>query len=315
MELSVFDMHCDTPDAIYNRQASLAQNDLHLSLQGMKGYRNYIQIMAVFIPARLSDAEGYDFWKSVTSYLDSQIKANEDLIVKATCGHECIDACNKGKCTTLYSIEDARIIENDLARLDEFYRAGVRFMTLTWAGDTVIGGSFNTENGITPFGARALRKMFDIGIIPDISHASEQLADDVSAIALELNKPFVATHSNSYSVWSHRRNLRDRHFEVIKKLGGLVGISFARAHIADTKKQPITVSSLIPHIEHYLSLGGDDTVALGSDFDGTPLPDDLTGCVDLYKLANELARLNYTQQTIDKIFFLNGMRFIEKNII
>lgn len=315
MKLSIFDMHCDTPDAIYHRKASIASNDLHLSLEGMKNYDHYIQVMAVFIPPRLNDTEGFEFWKNATAYLDAQIEENKDIIIKATDGLTCINACNNGLYAAIYSIEDARIVGDDLSRIDKFYSAGVRFITLTWSGNSVIGGSFNTDNGITPFGRQALKKMFEVGIIPDISHSSEQLADDVCEAAIQLNKPFVATHSNSFYIWGHRRNLRDRHFEVIKQLGGLVGISFCRPHIADETKCTITLSALIPHIEHYLSLGGENTVALGSDFDGTDLPDDLSGCADLYSLANELARLNYTQQMIDKIFFLNGRNFIEKNII
>ena len=314
MELSVFDLHCDTADAIYDGNASLLSNSFHISLERMSAFNTYTQVMAVYIPHKLSDEEGYEYWKRVMNYLNTEIRANTGIVESVRNGSELLSCTKRGRIAAIYAIEDSRIIGKNLDRLQEFYDSGVRFMTLTWSGSTIIGGSHNTSDGITEYGRAAVQKMHEIGIVPDISHASEALAEDVCAISAERSKPLVATHSNSYSVWGHTRNLRDRHFNVIKELGGLVGISFCPAHLTDGKHTRVALSDVIPHVEYYLSLGGENTIALGGDFDGTDLPADLDTCSDLYKLANELLKLNYPQSLVDKIFYLNARNFAINNL-
>ena len=71
---------------------------------------------------------------------------------------------------------------------------------------------------------------------------------------------------------------------------------------------------IISHIEHYLSLGGADTVAMGCDLDGTDLPRDFRGIEDVYKIANELQKLNYTNELTEKIFYKNALNFFINNI-
>ena len=98
-------------------------------------------------------------------------------------------------------------------------------------------------------------------MIIDVSHLNDAGFSDVAALS---TKPFVATHSNSRNVYDLPRNLSDEQFSYIVAIQGLVGLSLYKGHIAN---EP-TLNGLFAHVEHYLSLGGEDTVALGADFDG-----------------------------------------------
>ena len=110
-------------------------------------------------------------------------------------------------------------------------------MTLLWGGETCIGGSHDTSTGLTEFGKQVVKRCFELGIVPDISHASINTAKSVADIADELGKPFIATHSNSRVVYDHERNLTPELFSRLVLSGGVVGISFCPKHICDETKE------------------------------------------------------------------------------
>ena len=166
--------------------------------------------------------------------------------------------------------------------------------------------------GLSAFGRLVAQRCFELGIIPDISHASEQTAEDMINIAIETGKPLIASHSNAFSVYSHSRNLRDKHFKAIRDMGGLVGFSLCRSHLADSDS--VGIDDLMKHIEHYLSLGGENTLSLGCDLDGTDLPDGFCDIRDVMKIADCMAQNNYSDELINKVFWKNAKIFIENNI-
>ena len=156
--------------------------------------------------------------------------------------------------------------------------------------------------GISDFGHKVLERCFKLGIIPDISHASERMADDVLAAAG--GRTVVASHSCAYSVNPHTRNLRDLHFIVMAKSGGLVGLCLYHKHVGGTED----IIAVIEHIEHLLRLCSEarDTLCLGGDFDGgTPTPG-LETIAALPKLAQALLERGHSQETVDKIMWKNA---------
>jgi membrane dipeptidase len=223
-------------------------------------------------------------------------------------------AVNAGKHAAILAVEDARLTAGKLERLEEMKALGVRYLTLLWGGDTCIGGSHDTENGLTDYGKALARRSFELGIIPDVSHASEQSVDDLIPIAYEFGKPFIATHSNSHTLYPHTRNLRDRHFAVIKELGGIVGVSLCPSHLTDCSVRPATAEDVFAHVDYYLSLGGEDLVGFGADWDGTDLPQGFGGVQDLTQVAEIMARHNYTDELIHKLYWKNFYDFALRNL-
>jgi membrane dipeptidase len=189
---------------------------------------------------------------------------------------------------------------------------GVRLLTLNWYGETCIGGAHDTNIGLTDFGVSVVRKCFDLGIIPDISHSSFKGAKMTIELAKEFNKPIVASHSDSYNVNPHSRNLLDDNFCDIRDLGGLVGINLCPEHLL--LNQSADISDIMKHIEHYLSLNGENTIAMGTDLDGTNLPNGFNDISDIYKIADEMQKLNYSNDLIEKIMYKNAFEFFKRNI-
>lgn len=307
MELRLFDLHCDTPTELYGHCASLESNKLHVSLESASVFSKYVQIMAIWSNRAMPDSVAYPNFHKVADYLMNEFERLEDQIsfVRTARG---LDTLNKN--TVFLAVEDARILAGNLDRLRVLYARGVRFLTAVWGGESCIGGAHDTNIGLTDFGKTVIRDCFEMGITPDVSHASVETAADIFEIASEYGKPVIATHSDAYAVCPHSRNLRDDQFDAIKKSGGIVGICLCPAHLA-SEPEKASLADVIKHIEHYLSLGGKDTVAMGSDLDGTDLPNGFSSVADLAKVANELARLNYTDTLIDKIFFANAEHFIK----
>lgn len=309
--MRLFDLHCDTATRLLDKGGGLYDNSLHISLKGAEYLESYAQVMAVWTPYKLSDGEGYARFFEVAENLRREVEKNDKISGLASNFSEADTLLAQGKRALILAVEDARILENDISRLDELYRNGVRLITLNWYGNTCIGGAHNTKNGLTDFGREVIKKCFELGIVPDVSHCSFAGAEQTLFLACEQGKPIVATHSDSYSVNPHTRNLLDEHFMQISRIGGLVGINLCPEHLrADTKAN---ICDVMRHIEHYLSLGGQDSLAMGCDLDGTDLPDGFSGIGDIYKIADEMQRLNYSSELIDKIMFKNTYNFFKNN--
>ena len=314
MELKLIDLHSDTASELYYKKKDLKTNNLHVSLDNAARYAAYAQVFAVFTRPRFSDEEGYAAFLQIADTLDSALERYHDSIVSVRNGRDLQEAWRSGKAGAILAVEDSRLLCGKIERVQALYDRGVRFMTLTWAGETCIGGSWDTESGLTDFGKAAVREAFSVGITPDVSHASFAQIDDVLEIASAMHKPIVATHSNSYAVYPHRRNLSDRHFEAIRDLGGITGMNMYKDHLTDTKIAPATIDTVCTHIEHFMALGGENTVCFGCDFDGATFPEDLKNLSDIAKIADALLQKNYSEELVEKIFWKNAERFMTEHL-
>ena len=314
-KLSLFDTHCDTAYKLYRYNVGLRHNsECHVSLEKAAHYERYAQYYAIWCDKRLDDEACWTQFLQIAGYFRGELLANAHLVALVTTADELDTALRLGKRVAILAVEDARLLSGKLERLDVLRRYGVRYLTLLWGGDTCIGGSHDTRNGLTVFGKSVVRGCFDRDMIPDISHASEQSIDDILTVAYEYGKPIIASHSDSYSVYPHTRNLKDHHFQAVRELGGIVGISLCTAHLTDTRARSADVEDIFRHVEQYLSLGGEDIVGFGADWDGTALPENISHVGHLTKVAEHMARHNYSEELIEKLFWKNFYRFSINNL-
>jgi membrane dipeptidase len=310
--LRLFDLHCDTLFEALKHQKSIVNGDMQLSLERLSEYEHFCQVMAVWSDYRVSEDTAYKRFFEARKKLASELKIAKEngLDVRLCTSDSDLSKCEVDKAGALFlAVEGGKLIGSDLRRLDMLYKCGVRFLTLVWNKTCAIGGAHDTDEGLTDFGREVVLRCLELGIIPDVSHASAKMTDEVIDICSESGGVCIATHSNSYQICAHRRNLTDARFKAISKLGGVVGISLAPMHL--TSSEVCTVDDIIAHIDHYLSIGGENTVCLGCDLDGvTDLPVDFQSVSDLYKIADKLAQFNYNDTLIDKIFYANARNFI-----
>ena len=315
-KLSLIDTHCDTAFELFRRGEGICKNSCHVNLDAAQCYENYAQFFAVWADKRRSDDQCFEDFLKISDNLRSEVEACGDRIAFVRTFEDMESAFFMGKRAAFLAVEDARILAGKLDRLDELWRRDVKYLTLLWGGDTCIGASHDRVGGLTDFGRAVVLRCFELGIIPDVSHASERVTDEVCELALRYNKPFIASHSNCYEQFAHSRNLRARHLEVLMHLGGTVGLNLCPYHIKNvTSCDECTLDDLLLHVEKYMELGATDALCMGCDLDGTDLPHGFSGVGDLYKIADGLARIGYSDALIEKIFYKNQYEFIKRNFI
>ncbi len=308
--MKLFDLHCDTALKIYTHRQPLADNDLHISVKKTAPFDTYVQIAAIYSRHSLPDEETWEQFLRVSDHFREEIARtpNTALVRDA---HELAAAAESGRRTFVFGVEDARLLCGDLTRMDILAQRGVRVLTLCWAGETTIGGSHDTAGPLTDFGRDTVRRAFELGIVPDVSHASRAVTAEAIALGREAGRPVIASHSNSYAVHEHTRNLTDDEFRAITRLGGIVGVSLAPGHLAGG---PCGIDAVGAHILRYLELGGEDALCLGCDYDGIPhTPSGLEDVSRLPALAAWLDAHGVPSRTAENIFYNNAFRFAQKN--
>ncbi len=301
-QLSLADIHCDTAYEIFKHSHSFFDNTEAVSLKKAEVYKDYLQVLAIWSDKALDNDSAYNRFFEIAEYL----KKNISTLPKD------IFSCGAHSVRLILSLEDARILNYDVSRLNALSESGVKIITPLWSGITCIGGAYDTDEGLSDFGVSVIKESLKKNIIPDISHASQRSARDIIRLAGTVS-PVIASHSNSYSVYPHPRNLTDGQFKEIAELGGLVGINLCAEHLGVQEKEP-PLETLMRHIEHYLELGGEDIICFGCDFDGAATPEGLQDITSLYSIAKEMLKRNFSYELIDKIFYSNAKNFISKYI-
>lgn len=276
----VFDAHCDTLSLIADG-ASEERCDFTAADAGM--YRGYTQVFACFIAPRYRECAMDRF----------------DMLAGI------FDSLELGGVRSILSVEGADMIRGE-EDVDILYSRGVRCISLTWNhSNRLAGGAYDETCGLTELGRAVLRRMGMLGIVADVSHLNDRSFYDVIAAA---EGPVAATHSNSRAVCAHRRNLTDEMFGLICERGGCAGINLFPPFLAEDGAA--SASDAAEHIMHWLELGGENAVGLGSDLDGTEgrLPRDIRGCRDIYKLFDELSARGVPEEITEKISHRNFER-------
>lgn len=308
--MKLCDMHCDTAMALYRGGLDLYKNDLHISLERASVFEKYLQLNAFFTSPRCSDEEGWEvFLKARAYFLDQCAKYGVSVLAS---GEE-ISAWDRdgGQFASVLTIEDARILAGHLGRVEELYRLGIRVVTPLWGGDTCIGGSHDTDHGLTEFGREAVREMLRVGIVPDLSHASFRSADEILDLCEAAGKSPVATHMNAYALHPHSRNLTDERYLRLTGMGGVAGISLYVRHLTD--REPVTADDAAAHLCHYEALAP-GAAGFGCDYDGSDVPEDLSEISRLPAVAERLKARGMSDEQIDGIYYRNVLRFLEGRI-
>ncbi len=310
MILSLSDLHCDTLYEIFAKQKSVNDPSLAVSLDplAVHPYQKHTQVTAIWSDSSLSDEDSFLQCVSILEQLQE---------------HRIFDCFYRGVGNAsffleqskafLLGVEDARLLSGEISRLTFLHQKGVRILTLLWKGVSCIGGAYDTDRGLTAFGKEVVTCSTELGIVCDISHASIRSAYDT--IEMANGAPVIASHSDSFSVYPHPRNITDSLFSDIKQTGGLVGINLYDVHLGMHALRGTATDMILRHIDHFLSIGGEDVICFGCDFDGAQTPLEYQHPEDLYSLSNEMVRRGYSERVIQKIFWKNADRFIMKHII
>ena len=220
--------------------------------------------------------------------------------------------------SALLSIEEGACCKGDLDILRNFYRLGVRMMTLTWNYENelgfpneIINNKLVCDRGLKDRGFEFIEEMENLGIIIDVSHLSDAGFYD---ILNNTKKPFVASHSNARSICNHRRNMTD---DMIKKLadrGGVMGLNFYSNFLNEnTKFSDLSkLDDMIKHLKHIKNIGGIEVIGLGSDFDGIDCKVEIENASKMQILAEKIKKEGFTEDEVEHIFYKNVLNLFKE---
>ncbi len=313
MDICIFDTHCDTLTTL-KKDESLFDADRNFNFRQTERYKRYIQVTALWTDCGREDPVAKTNRYLDKFYAELALNPHVSLILSASD----IEKASNGT-YVLLAIEGGEAVGRDINGVSSLHERGVRLITLTWntpyaISDTNASGAVNLNGeddysgGLTHFGRDVVREMNRLGMMIDVSHISDKGFYDVAETS---DAPFIASHSNSRSLCGHPRNLTDDMFRILIDKGGVTGINFCPGFLKEGGGAGI--DDIIRHIEHFMSLGGTDNVGLGSDFDGIDtLPRGITGAADMYKIADELLRLNYSESLVEAVMHGNMERVFKK---
>ena len=301
-----FDGHCDTIYECMGKGRSLRENSGHVDLMRGQRYGRRAQFFALFDNVReLPEGTAWTKLCQMHDWFCAQAAENADVMALCRTGAEVDAAAAQHKTAALLSIEGADLLDCDMAHLETAASWGVRLLNPVWNNANALCGSCaqEPERGLSARGVEFVARMEELGIHTDVSHISDAGFWDVLRRA---KRPVVASHSNARAICPHRRNLTDDMFHAIRDTGGVVGINLYADFVGGD-----SVEQLIAHIERFLSLDGEKTVALGGDLDGCEaLAAGFSDVQDVAKLYQALEERGYPQTLLEDIFWNNWRRIL-----
>lgn len=221
--------------------------------------------------------------------------------------------------TAVLHFEGADAFGDDLSRLDEFYDLGLRSLGITWSRPNAYAegvpfrfpASPDTGPGLTALGKDLVRACDDRGVLLDLAHLNLRGFWDVAEIT---TNPLVATHCGAFALSRSTRNLMDDQLDAIGESGGVVGINFACGFLRDDGEfgSDTPMQLIADHVKYVADRIGIDHVALGSDFDGAIIPDDLGDAAGLPHLIERIVDHGFASDEVRKITHENWFRVLRR---
>ncbi len=231
------DTHNDAVTACIEKKVSLDQDLKGINHSDLKRFKQGgvdYQLFSIWCDGKKANPFAWAMREMDT--IDAVAARNPDKIVVAKSWEQIQKTLAEGKIVAQYGVEGGHMIEDDINRLDLFYKRGVRYMTLTWNNSPSWASSHADEKdpkykghkGLTSFGKQIINRMNKLGIIVDISHVGETTFWDAIQTT---TKPVIASHSNAYAICPVSRNLKDAQIKAIGKNGGVISLNFYSAFV------------------------------------------------------------------------------------
>ena len=305
----LYDSHVDTPSWILRgRDVSKDNKDSQVDFPKLRRGGVDGAFFALYTPPEKTEAEAFEYASAMLDGVYGTVSANPSAASIALSPADAAEYLEKGLFSVFIGMENASPIGDSMERLHMFYSRGVRYITLTHNGDNLVADSAaegTRWGGLSPWGREVLKEMNSLGIMVDLSHASDKTFYD----CLRYSKaPVIASHSCCRSLCSHRRNLTDQMLRDLGAAEGYVGINFYPTFLSDSTDPVPGVEAIVNHIEMALELCGEDHVGIGSDYDGIEITP--AGMEDVSKIGlvfDEMRLRGYSEALISKVLGENLM--------
>jgi membrane dipeptidase len=357
-EVPLIDGHNDLPwqyrERVKNHLAQIdlrqdqskLEKPLHTDVARLRAGRVGGQFWSVYVPASLKGADAVQATLEQIDVVHRLDNLYPDVFALALTADDVVRIHKSGRVASLIGMEGGHSINNSLAALRMFYRAGARYMTLTHSENVDWADSATADpklDGLSAFGKTVVGEMNRLGMLVDLSHVSPATMHDALDAAVA---PVIFSHSSTRAVTGHQRNVPDDVLQRLKANGGIVMVTFVPSFVNETLRtwsaaraaedarlkslhdgEPLLVKSgmetwekanprpratladVADHVEHAIRVAGEDHVGIGGDLDGIgSTPVGLESVADYPKLFAELLRRGHSEERLKKIAGLNALR-------
>ena len=306
----MIDLHCDTIMQLLDHPDSgdLYRNTWKIDIEKLQKAHSKVQDFALFI--NLGETNDlYGRYEEMRNLCTTQIHLYGEHIQHVLSYQDVESVYESGKIGALMSIEEGGVLGGDLDKLKQAYQDGVRLITLTWNYPNGLGEPHCGEQHkkLTPKGIEFVEAMQDLGIIVDCSHLNDAGTEQLGDI---LDVPFIASHSNAREVTAHTRNLPDNLIKLIANKGGVIGLNFAQSFFGTS---PVSrIEDIVKHGLYLINKGGEDVVALGTDFDGIKPNTEIKDASEMYRLYDAFKEAGLSMEQCEKLFWKNADRLLKE---
>jgi membrane dipeptidase len=340
----VIDTHADTPGRFTDENFN-PSNDAgkgHWDLSKVKQANLGAEFFSIWVDPKKYQGKYVQRALDMIDSVYETTREHPDRMMMAYSVADIERAHREHKLASLMGLEGGHSIDNDVRILRDYYRLGIRYMTLSWANTNEWADSSGDidksdvqhHNGLTDFGKQVVLEMNRLGMLVDVSHVADKTFWDTLATS---KAPVIASHSSSRSVTNHARNMTDEMLKAMAKNGGVVQVNFncgfidqnyldaynkwnqqrmAQGKADSTYSTEVTPNiprppfkSLVDHFDHIAKVAGVDHVGIGSDFDGVDcLPMGIDSVADLPKITQALLDRGYSPADLKKILGGNLLR-------
>lgn len=307
--MDYFDCHADTLTEIAKSE-TLWKNSCNLDLQRVRGFADrYTQIFAIWKDrAEIAGACMEEVFLGLYQRAVELLWEQRAYLVWCKSAADMRAAHAAGKAAAFLSVEDISVMGSHVGRIREL---GIRFAMLTWNYENEFGcgAAAGQTKGLSQEGRALVKELLGQQVVLDISHLSDQGVED---LFLMTERPVMASHSNVRDVCDNPRNLKKEHLQELIRRGGLMGLNFYGPFVAAEPQ----VEDLARHVDAVLELGGEDILAIGSDFDGCGdcFPQGIAGVQSVPGIRSALELAGVGRELMEKIFFKNAQRFLHLNL-
>ncbi len=344
------DLHIDTPSRILNEGLDLAESReyTHVDIPKMRKGGLHAGFFAVSTSARSqTPLEAVKQALRIIDTIVEEVRRHPAELFMGTTADDVASARSGGKIAVFIGVEGGHMIDSSLEVLRQLYRLGARYMGLTHSGNTPWVGAAEYDDGpagLTDFGREVVKEMNRLGMMIDMSHASDRAFYDVVETSAA---PILNTHAACRAVAGHPRNLTDDMLKALAQNGGVLGVAYyaamldddyrsrlpqlreigrrrgaVRKQFADDKQRlseelwklekaevekigRLPLARLADHIEHAATVAGIDHVGIGCDYDSVGLKVP-AGLDDIGETPNLVAALGERGFSADEVEKIMG---------
>lgn len=281
------------------------------------------QYWSVYVHSSITGADAIKAtWEQIDA-VQRVVTAYPERLQFARTAAEVVAARNSGKVASLMGVEGGQQIDESLAVLRSYARAGARYMTLTWSTTHSWADSATDEpqhGGLSEFGREVVAEMNRIGMIVDLSH----VAPSVMHQSLDISTlPVIFSHSCAFGLNPHLRNIPDDVLDRVPGNGGVAMMTFVPSFVSNARREwveagengtapEVTVADVADHCDYVRERIGIDHIGLGGDICGIDeLPTGLGDAGQYPALFDELASRGWSESDLRKLGFDNAMRVLD----